>query len=53
MGSYAVDLLKNDISNRVVVMKDNKITDYDILEALQMKKPFDMERYNMANAINI
>lgn len=53
MGNYAVGLLKNDISNRVVVMKDNKITDYDILEALQMKKPFDMERFNMANAINI
>ncbi len=53
MGNYAVGLLKNGISNRVVVMKDNKITDYDILEALQMKKPFDRERFNMANAINI
>lgn len=53
MGYYAVELLKKGISNRVVVMKDNKITDFDILEALQMEKPFDVERYNMANSINI
>lgn len=53
MGYYAVELLKKGISNRVVVMKNNKITDFDILEALQMEKPFDIERYNMANSINI
>ena len=53
MGNYAVELLKNNISNRVIVMKENHITDFDILEALQMKKPFDIKRYNMANDINI
>ena len=53
MGNYCVKLLKKGISNRVVVMRDSKITDYDIVEALQMTKPFDVERYNMANSINI
>ena len=53
MGNYAVGLLKNGISNRVVVFKDNKITDFDILEALQMEKPFDLKKLEMANKINI
>ena len=53
MGNYAVELLKNNISNRVVVLRHDKITDYDILEALQMEKPFDTARLAMANNINI
>lgn len=53
MGNYAVELLKNNISNRVVVLQHDKITDYDILEALQMEKPFDIARLAMANNINI
>lgn len=53
MGYYAVQLLKQGISNRVVVIKDSKITDIDILEALQMKKPFTLDRFNVANKINI
>lgn len=53
MGNYAVNLLKKDIYNRVIVMKNSEITDYDILEGLQMTKQFDIERYKMANIINI
>ncbi len=54
MGYYAVTkLLANDIYNRVVVMKDGKVTDIDILEGLNMKKPFDVARYEMANTINL
>lgn len=53
MGNYCVNLLKNGISNRVVVVKNSKITDYDIVEALKMDKSFDMQKYNMANQINI
>lgn len=53
MGNYAVNLLKNGISNRVVVIRDSKITDIDIVEALKMEKPFDVERLNVANLINI
>ena len=37
MGYYAVELLEKGIGNRVVVTKDGKVTDYDILEALSMK----------------
>ncbi len=53
MGNYCVNLLKNGISNRVVVMKETDIIDLDILEALKMEKSFDFKKYEMANMINI
>ena len=53
MGYAAVQLLKNGKSNRVVAMKDNKIVDFDINEALAMKKPFDMNDYKIADTISI
>ena len=53
MGNYCVNLLKNGISNRVVVMKETDIIDLDILEALKMEKPLDFKKYEMANMINI
>ena len=52
MGYYAVDLLDQGIGNRVVAMKDNKIVDFDIKEALAMKKPFDENLYRIANEIS-
>ncbi|MFT9077895.1 6-phosphofructokinase [Ethanoligenens sp.] len=53
MGYHAVELLASGIGNRVVVMKDSKIVDYDIYEALKMVKPFDERLYNISNTINI
>ena len=53
MGYYAVELLKNDIGNRVVVVKNDKIVNYDIIEALNMKKTIDLELYKIANEISI
>lgn len=47
MGNYAVKLLDKGIGNRVVAMKDNKIVDYDIQEALHMQKGLDMELYHV------
>ena len=52
MGYRAVELLEKGIGNRVVAMKDNKIVDYDIQEALKMKKPFEEELYRIANEIS-
>lgn len=51
MGYYAVGLLEQGIGNRVVGMQDNKIVDFDIQEALSMKKPFDEELFKMADEI--
>lgn len=53
MGEKAVRLLENGISNRVIVSLKGEILDLDILEALNMKKPFDVERLKMANMLNI
>ena len=53
MGCYAVNLLKQGIGNRVVVMRQGKITDLDILEALNMKKELDYNLYKMAMEISI
>jgi 6-phosphofructokinase 1 len=53
MGYYAVELLSQGIGNRVIVMKDNKVVDYDIHEALQMKKPFEDRLYEISNVISI
>lgn len=52
MGYYAVNLLDQGIGNRVVAMRDSKIVDFDIKEALSMKKPFDENLYNIANEIS-
>ena len=52
MGYYAVELLEKGIGNRVVGMQNNKIVDFDIQEALSMKKPFDNELYKIANDIS-
>lgn len=53
LGFYAVQLLKNDIGNRVVVVKKDEIVDYDIIEALNMKKSIDLELYRISNEISI
>lgn len=52
MGYYAVELLEKGIGNRVVGLKDGRVYDVDIQEALSMKKPFDEYRYRVLNEIN-
>ena len=52
-GFAAVQLLKQGIGNRVVGMKHGQIVDYDIYEALNMKKPFDTEMFEVANTTSI
>lgn len=51
MGYYAVELLEQGIGNRVVGMRDNKIVDFDIQEALAMKKPYDERLHHIAEEI--
>ena len=52
MGFHAVELLKQGIGNRVVAQQAGKIVDFDIKEALAMKKEFPMELYKIANDIS-
>ncbi len=53
MGSKAVKLLINGAGNRVVAMQKEQILDFDIYEALNMKKSIDCELYKMAHEISI
>ena len=53
LGYAAVQLLYKGIGNRVVGIRENKVVDYDIYEALQMKKGLDMEMYKIANDTSI
>lgn len=52
LGHYAVELLERGIGNRVVATHSGTVLDYDIKEALSMKKPFEEELYRMANEIS-
>ncbi len=53
MGNKAVKLLMEGIGNRVVAVKNDSIVDYDIFEALQMKKSLNDEYYQIAHEISI
>ena len=53
MGYKAVELLKEGIGNRVLAIKKDEIVDYDIFEALNMKKSLNIEDYKIAHEISI
>lgn len=53
MGYYAVGLLEKGIGNRVIGIRGNNLVDYDIQEALKMKKPFQDDLYDIADIISI
>ena len=53
MGVHAVELLSSGKGARVVAMQDGKIVDFDITDALQMHKEFDIDLYETALRISI
>ena len=53
MGYHAVQLLLQGIGNRVIVLRDDKIVDFDIYEALKMERKVDTEVYKIAHEISI
>ena len=52
MGSYAVDLLAEGKSNRLVAYKHGKFVDYDIDEALAMEKDIDEYEFNISSLLS-
>lgn len=53
MGNYAVHLLMKGIGNRVVAMQKEQVMDFDIYEALNMKKSIDLDLYRVSLEISI
>ena len=51
MGAYAVDLLCERKSNRVVAYKDGQYVDYEIDEALAMKKDIDEYQFEVSRLL--
>jgi 6-phosphofructokinase 1 len=52
MGNAAVELLAKGVGNRVVCYDKGMIISRDIFEALQMKKPFDIDGYRIADVVS-
>ncbi|MBR2441891.1 MAG: 6-phosphofructokinase [Clostridia bacterium] len=52
-GNKAVRLLNEGIGNRAVGIRDNKIIDMDIIEAVSMKKTFNYELYETLQMISM
>ena len=52
-GYRAVELLRDGIGNRVVGIVDNKIIDYDIIEALNMKRKVNEKLIEIADRISM
>jgi 6-phosphofructokinase 1 len=52
MGARAVALLKEGIGGRVVGIKDNKIFDMEIHEALAMKRVFNNELFQLSDILS-
>ena len=53
MGHYAAHLLMEGKTERVVAVNSNTLMDYDIDEALAMKKPFKKKMFDMSGEISI
>ena len=53
MGNAAVELLNKGVGNRVICYDKGEILNRDIYEALQMKKPFDVDGYRVADTISM
>ena len=51
MGVKAVECLAADKTNRVIGVRQGQIFDQDLLEALAVKRPFDLDLYKLANRL--
>ncbi len=52
-GYQAVDLLARGISDRVIALKEDELVDYDIKEALEMKKSLDLSLLDINNVLSV
>lgn len=53
MGCYAVELLAADQKNRVIAVKGGRLVDYDIVDALNMKKGYDEHLHRLLGDLSL
>ena len=51
MGAKAVELLEQGKSNRIVAYRDGMFVDYDIQEALNMKKDIPEDQFTISKLL--
>jgi 6-phosphofructokinase 1 len=51
MGAHAVNCLLEGKKNRIVALRDNKLVDIDLFEALSMSKTMDKELINLSKIL--
>ncbi|MBE7053330.1 MAG: 6-phosphofructokinase [Ruminococcaceae bacterium] len=52
MGSYAVELIEKGSVNRIIGEKDGKLVDYEINEAIEMKKSIDEKLIELVDILS-
>lgn len=53
MGAHAVECLLDGKTDRVIGIRDDKIIDCDLVEALAMPKSFNRATYDLVNALSV
>jgi 6-phosphofructokinase 1 len=53
MGARAAELLKNGVMNRIVSFRENRVVDFDIDEALEMKKTIDEGMIELSRILSL
>ena len=53
MGYHAVELINNDVYNRIIVTQSGTVTDFEIGEALEKKKTIDQRALDMSYRLSI
>lgn len=53
IGCYAVELIDSGAKNRIVAVKNNRLVDYDIVEALSMTKGYDEHLHRLLSSLSL
>lgn len=53
MGEYAVNIMAEGATNRVVAIKEDKYVDFDIQQALKLPKSLDLSDYDTAMILSV
>lgn len=53
IGCYAVELIDSGAKNRIVAVKNNKLVDYDIVEALSMTKSYEEHLHGLLSSLSL
>lgn len=53
MGCHAIDVLLKEKGSRIIAVRDSRVVDYDITDALNEKRMFDIDMYKVALKLSI